>query len=143
MSWFNPYGLGVILLLMIPNVIYFAKTHETPLYRNPFLERAENVGRFSCFGFMIFNPPFTWFGFFFESALQVYLIVNGCLLALYLAIWAILFRNNTLFRAVAMSVIPSVLFLFSGIMLLSVPLILGALVFAPCHILISVKNVKR
>ena len=50
------------------------------------------------------------------------------------------FRRYVPFRAVAMSVIPSVLFLFSGIILLSVPLILGALVFAPCHILISIKD---
>ena len=57
-------------------------------------------------------------------------------------IWIVCFQKNTIFRALALSILPSVLFLFSGIMSRSVLLILSAVIFAPCHILISYKNAK-
>ena len=57
-------------------------------------------------------------------------------------IWVVCFRKNTVFKALALSIIPSVVFLFSGIMCRSVLLILSAVLFAPTHILISYKNAK-
>ena len=42
--------------------------------------------------------------------------------------------------ALALSILPSVLFLESGILRCYFPLIAAALLFAPCHILISYKN---
>ena len=67
---------------------------------------------------------------------------QGALLALYCVIWAVCFRKNSLFRAVALSVIPSVIFLFSGVISRSLLLTVGAVIFAPCHIAISVMNAK-
>lgn len=48
--------------------------------------------------------------------------------------------TDRVFRAIALSVIPSVIFLFSGIISRSVLLIVSAVIFAPCHITISYKN---
>ena len=45
-------------------------------------------------------------------------------------------------EALALSIIPSMLFLFSGIMSRSVLLIIASVLFAPSHIVISYKNVK-
>ena len=50
--------------------------------------------------------------------------------------------KNTVFKAVALSVIPSVIFLFSGIISRSVLLIVASILFAPAHILISYKNAR-
>ena len=61
---------------------------------------------------------------------------------LYCAIWIICFKKNSVFRALALSIIPSMLFLFSGIMSRSVLLIIASVLFAPSHIVISYKNVK-
>ena len=61
---------------------------------------------------------------------------------LYCAIWIICFKKNSVFRALALSIIPSMLFLFSGIMSRSVLLIIASALFAPSHIVISYKNVK-
>lgn len=51
--------------------------------------------------------------------------------------------ESSLFRALALSALPSALFLFGGIMSRSVLLILSATLFAPAHILISYQNAKR
>ena len=52
------------------------------------------------------------------------------------------FKKNSVFRALALSIIHSMLFLFSGIMSRSVLLIIASVLFAPSHIVISYKNVK-
>ena len=83
MGWFNYYGLAVMAAIMIPNVVY-AVTHkgEAPeAYRNRAAIIAEQIGRYGCFVFMIFNVPYTYFNFWFGCALTVYLSVNGGLCA--------------------------------------------------------------
>lgn len=102
----------------------------------------EQVGRLGCFGFMIINIPGTWFGWWSDEAFALYLIVDTILVMLYCAIWIICFKKNSVFRALALSIIPSMLFLFSGIMSRSVLLIIASVLFAPSHIVISYKNVK-
>ena len=142
MKWFNIFGLIFIAVIMIPNII-FGLTYKGGFenkFNNKYLELAEQIGRFGCFGCMAVNIPGTWFGFWFDRALTVYLSVNAVLIAAYCLIWAICFRKSTVFRAVALSVLPSAVFLFSGIMLRSVLLTGFAVPFAVCHILLSVKN---
>lgn len=143
MDWFNIYGLIIIAVIMIPNIVFAIKIKNgfENLWHNKTVEILEQIGRFSCFGLMIINIPHTYTGFWFDKALIVYLTVNGVLVAAYCLIWIIYFRKNCLFRAAALSIIPSVIFLFSSIMLLNIPLIAASLVFVPCHILISIKNV--
>ncbi|MGN1451377.1 MAG: hypothetical protein ACI4XQ_04725 [Eubacteriales bacterium] len=89
---------------------------------------------------MIINIPGTWFGWWSDEAFAAYLVTDAVLTALYCLIWIICFKKNSLFRALALSIIPSVLFLFSGIMSRSVLLTASAVIFAPSHIYISCKN---
>ncbi len=88
---------------------------------------------------MIFNIPYTYFGFWFNHALAVYLVVNSILLAIYCLGW-ILKKNNRKIFMLWLSVTPSVIFLFSGIVLSSVPLIVFAVLFGIGHIAVSYKN---
>jgi len=111
-------------------------------WNNKYVEVTEQVGRLGCFGFMIINIPGTWFGWWSDEAFALYLIVDTILVMLYCAIWIICFKKNSVFRALALSIIPSMLFLFSGIMSRSVLLIIASVLFAPSHIMISYKNVK-
>lgn len=144
MRWFNLYGLVYIAVIMIPNIIFAVKCKDG--FENKqcgkLLETAEQIGRFGCFGLMIFNIPGTCFAFRTDSALTAYLIVDTALVAAYCIIWAICFRKSSVFRALALSILPSVLFLFSGIMSRSILLTAAALLFAPCHILISYRNAR-
>ena len=140
--WFNVYGSIIIAIIMIPNIVYALKCKDgfVNLWNNKTVELFEQIGRFGCFGFMIINIPKTWFGFWSDEAFAVYLIVDGVLTAAYCLIWIICFKKDTVFKALALSIIPSVIFIFSGVMSRSVLLILTSLIFAPCHILISYKN---
>ena len=144
MEWFNIFGLAFITAIMIPNIIFALKHKEAfeNRYHNKTIEIIEQIGRFGCFGFMIFNIPTTWFGWWSDEAFAIYLMVDAVLIVLYCTIWVIYWRKNNVFKAMALSIIPSAIFLFSGIMCRSVLLILSASMFAPTHILISYKNAK-
>ena len=144
MEWFNVFGLIFIVVIMIPNVVFAIKRKDgfDNKWDNKFVEFIEQAGRFGCFGFMIFNIPGTWFGWWSDEAFALYLIVDGILVILYCAIWIICFKKNSVFRALALSVIPSVLFLFSGIISRSVLLTVASVLFAPSHIAISYRNAK-
>ena len=144
MEWIDIFGVIFIVIIMIPNIIYVLKTKGgfENKWNNKLVEIIEQIGRFGCFGFMIVNIPGTWFGWWSDEAFVIYLIVNIILIALYCAIWFFCFRRDTVFKAVSLSVIPSVIFLFSGIMSRSILLIIASVLFAPAHILISYKNVK-
>lgn len=142
MEWFNIFGLVFITAIMIPNIIFALKHKEAfeNRYHNKTIEIIEQIGRFGCFGFMIFNIPTTWFGWWSDEAFAIYLMVDAVLIVLYCTIWVIYWRKNNVFKAMALSIIPSAIFLFSGIMCRSILLIISSLLFAPAHIFISYKN---
>ena len=144
MEWLNVFGLIMVAVIMIPNIL-FAMTCKDGFvnkWNDKFVETVEQIGRFGCFGFMIISIPGTWFGWWSDEAFAVYLVVDALLVTLYCVIWAICFRKSSVFRALALSIIPSVLFLFSGIMSRSILLTIAAVLFAPSHILISYQNAK-
>ena len=144
MEWFNIFGLIFIVVILIPNIIFATKCKDgfDIKWKNKYVEVMEQVGRFGCFGFMIINIPGTWFGWWSDEAFALYLIVDGILVTIYCATWIIYFKKSSVFRALALSIIPSILFLFSGIMSRSVLLIIATVLFAPSHILISYRNAK-
>lgn len=145
MDWFNYYGLGIIAIIMIPNII-FAITHRggfTNTYKNKAAEISEQIGRYGCFILMIFNIPYTYMGFYISFGQYIYIIVNAVSVAAYCLIWIILWKRAGVVKALLLSIIPSSIFLFSGIMIASAPLLVFAIIFAVTHILISVKNSKK
>ena len=144
MEWFNIFGLVFIVVIMIPNIVFAIKHKEDFEHRwnNKAIDMLEQIGRFGCFGFMIFNVPRTWFGWWSDEAFAIYLLVDFLLIVLYCAIWVICWKKNNVFRALALSIIPSVVFIFSGVMSRSILLIIASMLFAPSHIMISYKNVK-
>ena len=144
MEWLNVFGLVFMAVILIPNVI-FAVTCKDGFenkWKNRTVETVEQIGRFGCFGFMIFNIPGTWFGWWSDEAFAVYLVVDALLVGLYCLVWIVCFRKSSVFRALALSILPSILFLFSGIMTRSILLTISALLFAPAHIAISYQNAK-
>ena len=133
MEWFNLYGLGFMAVIMLPNLLFTLRYKEAGfanVWHNKPVEAWEQI----------FNIPHTWFGFCSDEAFALYLIGNGVLVLLYCLIWAVCFRKNSVFRALALSILPSLSFLLSGVLLRSIPLTAAALLFAPCHIIISYQN---
>lgn len=144
MSWFNYIGLTIIAIIMIPNIIFAIKCKDKfqNIYKNKVVEVLEQIGRFGCFCLMIFNIPYTYLNFWFEHALWAYIGVNGGLCLAYILFWIIFKDSDSIKRALSLSIIPSLIFLFSGIILAYIPLIVFAVVFSINHILLSYKNAK-
>ena len=144
MEYINIFGLFFVAVILIPNIIFAMKCKDgfDHKWNNKYIEILEQIGRFGCFGFMIINIPGTWFGWWSDEAFAVYLIGDTIFAVVYCIIWIVCFRKSSMFRALALSIIPSVLFLFSGIMSRSVLLFVAAIIFAPSHIAISYKNAR-
>ena len=142
MEYVNVFGLIFVAIIMIPNVVFAMKCRDgfANPWKNKFVEGIEQIGRFSCLTLMIVNPPGTCWGWRSDEAFAAYLLVDAALVVLYGLIWIICFRKKSLFRALALSLIPSALFLFSGIMLAYIPLIAFSVLFGITHIAISYKS---
>ena len=144
MSWFNYYGLAAVVIILIPNIVCAAI--DKSAFENKYNCRAmlviENIGRYGCMVSMTFNIPYTYFDFLFDNALIVYLSVNGALLALYIIGWIVYGRKSGMAKALWLSIAPAAIFLFGGVMLLSVPLIMFSVLFGIGHITVSVNNAK-
>lgn len=145
MSWFNIWGFIFVAAIMVPNIVFAVKCKNGFVnnFSNKYVEIAEQIGRFGCFGFMIINIPGTCYGWINNKFFVLYLITDFILTAAYCAVWAVCFKKPGLFRSLALSILPSILFLASGILTRSVLLIVSAVIFAPCHILISYKNTVK
>lgn len=142
MTWFNYIGLIIIAVIMIPNIVFAIKNKGG--YQNTYQNKAalilEQISRYACMVLMIFNIPYTWIGFYFSFAEIVYIIVNSLFVLAYCVIWIALWKKSGIVKALLLSIIPSLVFLFSGIMIASIPLTVFAVIFSVTHILISVKN---
>lgn len=142
MNWINLYGLVFMLIIMIPNIIFAVKNKYgfQNLWSNKAVEIFEQIGRFGCLGFMVLIIPGCGFGFSSDEVFSLYLIIDTLLIAIYCIIWIICFKRNTIFRALTLSIVPSLIFFISGILSRYFPLVITSILFAPCHIIISYKN---
>ena len=143
MGWFNYYGLIGVVIILIPNIVCALTCKES--FENRNIHRAvlllEQIGRYGCMAFCVFNIPYTFYGFWFPQAQAVYLIVGGACLVFYCLGWLLFFLRGGGMQ-VWLSVTPTVFFFFCGVMLLSVPLIASALLFGAAHITTSIRNSK-
>ena len=144
MHWFNFIGLIFVAVILIPNIVFAVKNRDgfQNFYNNKIVEILEQVGRFGCFLFMFVTPPFLNMGFKSDGIRTAYIITGSVLAAMYCLGWIVFRNENSVRRSLALSIIPSILFLESGLLSLNFPLIILSIVFAPCHILISYKNAK-
>lgn len=142
MDWFNLTGLIFVVVLLIPNIIY-AVTNKDGFageFHNKLIEIGEQIGRFGCFILMFIQPSFVTLGYIYDGAQMLHLILGIVLLALYCGGWIVFRKGNSMAKALTLSILPSVLFLESGILTLNILLIVLSVVFAICHITISCKN---
>ena len=140
--YFNFYGFLGVVIILIPNII-FAMTCKDGFvnqYQNKLVETMEQIGRFGCFICMALVIPRLEKGFWFQNGEQFYLLTGAILTTLYCLGWIFFWKESSVQKSLYLSIVPSVLFLESGITTGYVLLILFALIFAPCHIWISFRN---
>ncbi|EKQ54712.1 MULTISPECIES: hypothetical protein [unclassified Clostridium] len=137
----NNYGVIIMVIVMIPNIIFAIKEKNFEnKYHNKVVEIIEQIGRFGSMGLMIFNIPLLEFGYWFNNGKIVYMALTGILAVLYCFIWFLYFRKSTMEKAMALAIIPTIIFLFSGIVQGNVLLIITAILFGTGHIIITYSN---
>ena len=140
--YLNYWGLIFVIVILIPNIV-FAVTCKDGFenrYQNKLIEILEQIGRFGCFLSMFITIPFMCKGYWFKNGEIVYLISGVLLAALYCLGWIIFWKEDSVRKSLYLSVIPSVLFVESGIISGNFLLMIFAVIFEPCHILISYMN---
>lgn len=144
MEWFNYIGLVIVVLLLIPNIIFAIKNKNEPKQSNKkILEVFEQIGRYGSMLFMIFNIPYITLGFYFAYGQIAYIAINSVFMLAYYLFWVTLWKKDCLSKALLLSIIPSIMFILSGVLLLNIPLIVFAILFAIFHIYISAKKYRR
>ena len=141
MSWINVFGLIFVVLLLIPNIVYAIKVkNQQNKCTNKAMNILEKIGRYGSMFLMVFNIGIVKFGFSSVYAFLIYLLGNTLLFISYWIIWVLYFKKQTYAKQISLAMIPTCLFLLSGITLHHYLLILFALIFGIGHIYVTNKN---
>ena len=140
-NWINLFGFIVVVLLLIPNII-FAIKHKNQMYApsNKILNIIEQIGRYACILLMVL-PLFVWeFGFSPLEWMFVYLLGDIVLLILYYIFWLLYRKKQTMGNALALAVIPTLIFVVSAVSVRHWALLIMAVLFGVSHIAITYIN---
>lgn len=141
-KYLNYWGLIFIVVILIPNIVFAitCKDGFENRYKNKLVGLLEQIGRFGCFFSMFLIILFMSKGYWFKQWKTVYLVLGVILVILYCLGWIAFWKENSIRKSLYLSIIPSLLFIESGIISGSILLLIFAVIFAPCHILISYMN---
>jgi hypothetical protein len=140
-NWVNLFGAMVVVILLLPNIIYVLKNKGMEnRCRNKAMNIMEQIGRYACIIFM-WLPLFVWeFGFQSLGAFLFYIFGNTLLLTVYWILWVFYFKKPRNPVAMALAIIPTCIFLLSGLLLHYWLLIISAIVFGIGHIYVTFQN---
>ena len=142
-GWINFFGLIIVVLILIPNIIYAIKHRgekQAPVSRTAFM--LEQAGRYACMLLMVLNIGLVKFGFGSIIGLLIYLFGNASLLLAYWICFIAYFKKPSDELSILLSIIPAVIFLLSGLTLRHRLLVIAAVVFGAAHIYITNKTNK-
>lgn len=143
-GWINAFGASIVVFMMIPNLVYAIRNKgEQNLCISRFANIIEQLGRYACIVLM-WVPLFVWsFGFASVAEMILYILGNAVLLTAYWIVFGLYMKKKSARRALTLAIIPSCIFLFSGILLRHWLLVGFAALFAVGHIFVTYKNVEK
>ena len=141
MNWLNVFGLILVILLLIPNIIYAIKVKDQKNLRtSKLMNILEQSGRYACMFLMVFNIGIAEFGFASIAAFLVYGIGNMLLMIAYWITWTLYYHKRTFGKRITLAVLPTCLFMLSGITMQHYLLILFGTIFGMGHIYVTIKE---
>lgn len=142
-NWINIFGGIIVALMLIPNIVFALKKNEKQRNKvGKAVTIIEQIGRFCCMALMII-PLFVWeFGFSPLEFMFVYIIGNALLLIMYYIFWALYSKNKSMRNAIALAIIPTLIFVVSAVSVKHWVLLVTAVVFGVSHIYITYINNK-
>lgn len=140
-GWTNLFGAGIVIVMLIPNIVYALKNKDAVnKCENRIMNIIEQIGRYACIALM-WLPFIVWeFGFSSIREMLVYFIGNTGLIVTYVIIWIHYLKRNTMKKAIALAIIPTCIFLLSGLMLRHWLLVVASVLFGIGHIYVTYKN---
>ena len=143
MNWINIFGLIIIVLLLIPNAIYAYKNKNIEnKCKNKLMNIIEQIGRYGSMLLMVFNIGVVELGFKSNESFAIWIISVIILMILYWIFWILYFKSKGLIKAMVLAIIPSIIFIYTGIMLRYWLLVTFGVLFAVGHIYVTYKNNK-
>ncbi|MBO4911026.1 MAG: hypothetical protein J5476_17290 [Lachnospiraceae bacterium] len=137
----NIFGLIIVLLILVPNIIYAIRVKDQEnKCQNKIMNILEQIGRYGCMFLMAFNIGIAEFGFKSVGMVLAYLFGNAILLVSYWVIWILYFRKPEYPKQISLAVIPTIIFILSGITTLHVLLIVFGIIFGLGHIYVTRQN---
>ena len=137
-GWINLFGAAIVLLIMIPNIIYALKNkNEAEEIVPKHLTIFEQIGRYGCI-ILMWLPLMVWkFGFKSNEEFVIYMLLNAILMIVYYCFWAGYFKKKTLKKGIALAIVPTAIFVISGLLLRHWLLVFFSLLFGVAHIRIT------
>ena len=141
MNWFNLYGVIIVVLLLLPNMMYAHKIKYTEeKCHNMLMNLLEQVGRYGAMLMMVLNIGLSEPGFQSQEAFAVWLVSNSLLILLYLICWQFYIDSQVFVVAMMLAVLPSILFVANGFMFRHWLLIIFGCIFSVSHIYVTYHN---
>lgn len=144
MSWFDGFGLLFVAALLVPNILFAATRPDgfENRYHNPTVERLEQVVRFGCFILMVLRIPVLCHGYWFDGGeTRPAGSQRGAGDAVLVGVAGVLEGRFGAQVPGAGHLALAALF-GTGDFDSKYPLLVLAVLFAPCHIAISYGNAK-
>ncbi len=142
-GWINIFGLCIVIAILIPNIIYACKFRGVEnKCTNKVMNILEQIGRYGCMLLLVFSIGREEFAFGSIFAFLVYLIGNATLLLAYWLVWILYFVKQSKWKSLTLAILPTLIFLLSGITLQHVLLIVAAFLFGVGHIYVTWKNIQ-
>ena len=139
-GWINVMGGAIVLAMLLPNVLYALRGQPQPNRAGKLLCAAEQVGRYACMTLM-WLPLLVWeFGFRGKGAFLTYAVGNAALLLLYFGVWIAYAGRRTRPKALALAILPTLIFLLSGVLLRHWLLAAAAVWFGVSHTAVTYRN---
>ena len=143
-GWLNLFGLIIVALMLLPNILYAARhRHAENRCASRLANMAEQIGRYGCMLLMVFNIGVAELGFRSPGAFLAYLIGNVVLLLAYFVFWIVYGKKQSLLVALMLAILPTLLFLLSGLTMRHWLLVGFAMLFGAAHIYITAVNTQK
>ena len=143
-GWLNLFGLIIVVLLLVPNILYAVRHRDAENQCTSRLANlSEQIGRYGCMFLMVFHIGVAELGFPSAEAFLAYLIGNAVLLTAYFACWIVYAKKQSLLTALLLAVLPTLLFLLSGLTMRHWLLVGFAVLFGAAHIYITTVNARE
>ncbi|MDD3919739.1 MAG: hypothetical protein PHO41_00980 [Eubacteriales bacterium] len=143
-GWINWFGLLLVVLLLLPNVIWAIRHKgEQNACSNKFMNILEQIGRYGCLFFMVFNIGIPTLGFSSVTGMFVYFIGSLLILFAYWAFWIVLAKKPGRMPMLLLAILPTLLFILCGIAQRHYLLLFLGVLFGIGHIYVTLCNAKE